>query len=488
MDGNLDAGFLARIGAPPTRIAIIGGGASGVIAAANLARASCGDAEIVLIERRRDVGRGLAYSTRQPDHLLNVRASNMSAFADDPDHFFRWLLVRGSEFGVDAPTPSCFAPRMVYGEYVRDLLNEPSAQSVRRVADECVGLEETGRGVRVRLGSRGPIDVDLAILATGHDVRCASVGGVKALDAWDGAGLAAVGSDDPVLVVGTGLTMVDVVLSLHRRGHRGPITAVSRRGLAPTTHAPCAPRPLPRDAVPLGAPVSALARWLRENTRFAQAEGGDWRGAVDALRPHTRALWQAMTLEQRRRFLRHARPWWDVHRHRMAPAVSEVIGKLQSKGQLRVLAGRIESATRSDGAIEVAVRRRGAATVDTLSVGHVIAATGSPDGPHRSRDPLIRALLCDGAARPDPLGISLDVTDTGAVIDADGRASERLFAIGPPSRAAFWEMIAIPDIRDQCAELARRLAGSAGVSPIRAKFGVLLNLSAGPPASSRQPA
>jgi uncharacterized NAD(P)/FAD-binding protein YdhS len=466
MDGNLDAASLTWMGArpyrrPPRRIAIIGGGASGVIAAANLARAACDDTEIVLIERRRELGRGLAYSTRQPDHLLNVRAANMSAFADDPDHFFRWLRDRGPRFGIHDPTRSCFAPRMVYGEYVRDLLNEPAACAVRRVCDEFVAIEETASGVRISLRSQADLDVDLVVLATGHDVRCASVGDVKALDAWDSAGLAAIAPDEAVLIVGTGLTMVDVVLSLHRRGHRGSITAVSRRGLAPAAHTsrhgPCASHAVPRDAVPFGAPVSHLTRWLRENVRLMMAEGGDWRGAIDALRPHTRALWQAMTTDQRRRFLRHARPWWDVHRHRMAPAVAEVVDRLRADGRLRILAGRIEAATRPDDAIEVTVGPRGAAATEVLAVSHIVGATGSPDGPHRSRDPLIRALLCGGAARPDALGMSLDVTDADAVIDAAGHPSARIFAVGPPSRAAFWEMIAIPDIRDQCAELASRL-------------------------------
>ena len=465
MQGRLDTDFVAPVGGGPVRIAIIGGGASGVLAAANLARASGGEAEIVLIERGGDIGRGLAYSTREPDHLLNVRASNMSAFADDPDHFFRWLLVRGSEFGLEGVTPACFAPRMVYGEYLRDFLNEHPARGVRRVTDECVGVEDNGRGVRVRLRAQGSLEVDTAILATGHDVRATPVGDIQALDAWDQDGLASIEPDEAVLIVGTGLTMVDAVLSLHRRGHRGAITAVSRRGLAPTTHGPCAPRAISRASVPLGAPMSQLMLWLRREARFAQAEGGDWRGAVDALRPHTRALWQAMTTSQRRRFLRHARPWWDVHRHRMAPPVSQVVDSLRSDGRLRILAGRIESATGCDGAIQVTVRRRGAAGAETLAVGHIIGATGSPDGPQRSRDPLILDLLQTGAARPDPLGISLDVTDAGALIDAAGRASERIFAIGPPSRAAFWEMIAIPDIRDQCAGLARRLARGACVPP-----------------------
>jgi uncharacterized NAD(P)/FAD-binding protein YdhS len=214
---------------------------------------------------------------------------------------------------------------------------------------------------------------------------------------------------------------------------------------------------LPREAVPLGAPVSQLARWLREEVGRLHSAGGDWRGAIDALRPHTRAIWQAMTTDERRRFLRHARPWWDVHRHRMAPAVAETIGRLRREGRLRILAGRIEGATRLDEAVRVMWRPRGGARAEAATVDHIITATGSPDGPHLSHDPLTRSLLREGVARPDPLGLSFDVTDMGAVIDAAGRPSERIFAVGPPSRAAYWEMIAIPDIRDQCADLAARV-------------------------------
>jgi uncharacterized NAD(P)/FAD-binding protein YdhS len=476
MDGSLHTGFAPRAGAAPyrspLRIAIIGGGASGVIAAANLSRETHGETEIWLIERRREIGRGLAYAAGDPDHLLNVRASNMSAFADDPDHFLRWLEARASANGLDAPTRACFAPRMAYGDYVQDLLNAPAARTVTRLTNECVSVEETACGVRVYLHSQARLDVDLAILAIGHDVRRVPVGEVEALDAWDHAALSTIEPDAAVLIVGTGLTMVDVVVSLHGRGHRGPITAVSRRGLAPFGHSPfhgsVAPRVLSRESVPLGAPVSRLARWLRDDARVAEVESSDWRGAVDALRPHTRALWQAMSADQRRRFLRHARPWWDVHRHRMAPAVSEVIDKLRANGQLRIVAGRIETAVRVGGAVHVAVRRRGAAAADVLTAGHVIGCTGSPESPDRSRDPLIRALLREGVARPDPLGVSLDVTDAGALIDASGRPSRRLSAIGPPSRAALWEVIAVPDIRDQCASMVKRLARREDVSPASA--------------------
>jgi uncharacterized NAD(P)/FAD-binding protein YdhS len=241
MDGNLDAPTLACMGersyrCTPVGIAIIGGGASGVIAAANVARELQGAAEITLIERRSELGRGLAYSTPEPDHLLNVRAGNMSAFADDPDHFFRWLRERGPALGVENATRTTFAPRMVYGAYVRDLLEAPATRGVRRMADTCVTIEEVAGRARVSLRLHGHLEADLVVLATGHDVRPAPVGEVEALDAWDNAGLAAIDPPAAVLIVGTGLTMVDIVLALCRRGHRGPITAISRRGLAPAAH------------------------------------------------------------------------------------------------------------------------------------------------------------------------------------------------------------------------------------------------------------
>lgn len=460
MDGDLD---LARHGANPprrpvTRVAIVGGGASGVVAAANLLRTGRGRIEVVLIERAGELGRGIAYSTRDPGHLLNVPAANMSAFASDPEHFLRWLRARGDKPGVAPASPCCFAPRRVYGEYLGGLLNAAPPPAMRRLGGECTGIEETVCGVRLFLSSGDRVEADLAILATGHDVCAAPVGEVAPTQAWDQAAIDAIGSDDAVFIVGTGLTMVDVVVSLRRRGHRGPITAVSRRGLTPASHRTGAQRPVARAAAPLGAPISRLTRWLRDNVRAVEAAGGDWRGEVDALRPHSRALWQAMTTDQRRRFLRHARPWWDVHRHRMAPTIAEAIATMRAAGRLHVLAGRIEAATRSRGTIEITVRRRGAWASEIVRANHIIGCTGTPNGPLGSRDPLIRALLESGLARADPLGIGLDVSPGGAVIDAGGRPSRRLFAVGPPARAAFWEMIAIPDIRNQCAELADRLA------------------------------
>ncbi len=441
----------------PARVAIVGGGASGVITAAHLLRRARGPLEIHLIERSGAIGRGVAYSTADAGHLLNVPAGNMSALADEPDHFVRWLSVRESLAPETAR--AIFAPRRLYGAYLGGLLDGAPAGAVRRVADECVRLRECADGVRLDLRSGAYLVADVAVLATGHDLPAARVGGLAVTDPHDASAIAAIGADQAVIIAGTGLTMVDTVVTLAGQGHRGPITAISRRGLLPQPHRPGACRPLAPVAPPRGAPISELMRWLRAGVA-AQATGEDWRSAVDALRPHTQGLWRSMSADQRRRFLRHGRAWWDVRRHRMAPEIAGAVQRLRAEGRLRVIAGRIDAARRTARGVAIDYRPRGGSAVETLSAEHVIACVGSPDGPSRSADPLVRALIAGRLARPDALDLGLDIAADGAVIDAAGAASERLFAVGPITRAAFWETIAVPDIRAQCAALAETLAAA----------------------------
>ena len=231
---------------------------------------------------------------------------------------------------------------------------------------------------------------------------------------------------------------------------------VSRRGLVPLAHRHVPPYRI--DNIPFGAEVSELLAWLRGLSTQIMAAGGDWRSAVDAVRPHTQRLWRLMTLEQKRRFLRHARAFWDIHRHRMAPEIEARIAALRATGRLTVVAGRVLSAVKRGDLICARVLRRNERTPEELRFGRVIDCAGLPGDPAQSNNPLIRSLLASGSARVDPLGIGLDVTHRCALIDAGGNASRRVHAIGPLARAALWECIAIPDIRAQCQELAQSLA------------------------------
>lgn len=439
-------------------VLIVGGGASGVILAAHLLRDAPAGRRVVLLERRPLIGAGIAYSTDEPDHLLNTRVSGMSAFPDEPDHFADWL-------GRQPGTPSGeFVPRRVYRRYLHDLVAPWLAGSgdgrLRIVRGECADLRETGAGVVAELAGGGSAAGDLAVLATGHAEPAPDRRGGRA-GAWDDS---SAGGDagDGVAILGTGLSMVDAVLRLRRAGHRGPITAVSRNGRLPHVHAAVSPMAVAAADLPLGAELSAILRRLRATVRTREREGGDWREVVDGLRPHTQALWQAMSADQKRRFLRHARGVWEVHRHRMAPDARRALDDILAEGGLRILAGR---ASEEAGGLAVRLRGGGEARVPA---DRVIDCTGIRRDPTGDRGDLLARLVRRGAARLDDLAIGLDVDARCAIVSGEGTASARIFALGPVTRARFWECTAIPDIRVQAAALARQLGEAAGERAARA--------------------
>ena len=248
------------------------------------------------------------------------------------------------------------------------------------------------------------------------------------------------------------------MISLLDNNHRAPITALSRRGLLPHRHAPAGP-PMPEtDAFPTR--LTALTRALRRAAERQRAAGGSWHAVIDEIRPITTELWQSMAPSDRQRFLRHLRPWWDTHRHRVSGPVADRIAATRAAGQLRVRAGRIRGYRQPDpdGPVTVLFRPRFRDHEETIGVGRVINCAGPDADYSRIRDPLVRALLRSGAVRPDPLCLGLDVTANCALLDRDGAISRRLFAVGPVTRGTFWEMTAVPDIRQQAEFLAVQLA------------------------------
>lgn len=458
------------------RIAIIGAGFTGSVLAAHLLRGAEEPTSIHLIERAPNVGTGLAYSTPNSAHVLNVRAYNMSAYPDDPRHFLRWLWAQ-DDAGDVPPSGHAFVSRARYGAYIQDVLKEAQASAPPHVSltvtrAEVVDLSQDGApngdGVRLRLGTGPSLNVDTAVLCVGNfSPSPPSVAEPEVLASdrfvaapWNWRALAGIDPDAPVLILGTGLTMVDTVLSLEDQGHRGPIVALSRRGLLPAVHEET--RPFKCFVHPQVMPHTVLDVLiaLKADVRRARAAGLDWRSAFDALRPFHHLIWKNLPMDERRRFLRHARPYWEIHRHRMAPEVAARIDSLVANGRLTIRAGRLQSLHMVPDGVEATVRARGAeGTVWTRTVGAVINATGTECDFGRIDHPLVRALLQRGLARPDPLRLGLDVTEDGALIGEDGRVSDRLFALGPVSRPPFWEMTAVPELRSQCATAARHLAG-----------------------------
>jgi uncharacterized NAD(P)/FAD-binding protein YdhS len=437
---------------------IIGGGASGVLLAYQLLQNHDFGFRVTLIERRSEIGRGPAYHTSNPEHVLNVRAANMSALPDDPEHFWRWLSNRAE--GPLCPDPYCFVPRRTYGDYLASLAtpftsSESGSPRLTIVHGQCEDVVEGTAGVIMTLADGSSHTGDVAVLATGNESPVAKF--PCDVDPWAPPSTA-VDKDTTVLILGTGLTMIDYVLSLLRDGHRGQIIAMSRRGLLAKAHRRTDPLRIDESEVPFGASAGRLLRWFRERIDAHMAAGGDWRSVIDAIRPYTQRLWHELPLASRRRFLEHARAWWDVHRHRTAPEVEMRLTHALATGRLSLAAAKVTGIEPNAAGALVRYRRRSQQDTASLQVGLIVDCTGIVKDPRATGNPVIRRLFEQGSARTDALHIGLDVTDDCAVINRNGIASRRLFAVGPLTRAAFWEIVAIPDIRNQCVELAARLA------------------------------
>ncbi|MCW2404614.1 putative NAD(P)/FAD-binding protein YdhS [Sphingobium sp. B1D7B] len=442
-------------------IVIVGGGFSGTLLAVNLVRH--GMAQVSLIERDPTrMGRGLAYGAAQQDHVLNVRAANMSAFPDEPNHFSTWLEARG------LGGRQCFATRQTYGAYMRDLLQDAKQRfgdRLRLIMGNAVdlALREPDGAALLTLADGTLIEADTAVLTPGnlppHDLPplASFRAPTYVRDPWSCDIAEGLASQDTVLLIGSGLTAIDCALTLRARGFGGRVIALSRRGLMPHGHAETGHHP-PLKTRPQ-ATGSALIGLIRKRARHV-----GWRHAVDELRPFTQDIWRSADDKVRRRFLRHLRPFWDIHRHRLAPEVMARIHEMQANGSLLTLAGKISDAQAHDAGIAVQWRPRGQQDVERLIVRRAINCTGPLGDLTRTCNPLLRQLHDDGLIRPDALAIGIDVDREGRTINAQDQPNKRLFVAGPMTRGAHWEIVAVPDIRRQTWSLARYLTASHWVS------------------------
>lgn len=441
-------------------VAIVGAGFSGTLQAINLLRHD--GPRATLIERAAEPGRGLAYGAAHPGHVLNVRAGNMSALPDDPGHFVRWLAEHGRG---DAGT--AFVERITYGAYLRDMLGRAIAASGERLTvmrGDVEDVTRSDRGVRLSLADGTTLDADAAVLAVGnlppHDPPGIGAGMPDERyksDPWDASVPQGLSGDDTVLLIGTGLTMVDIALMLDASGFGGRIVALSRRGLLPRRHDAPGPKHDGLRERPTASPA--------ELVRIVRSRGAaiGWRAAVDELRPYTQAMWANAGAAARERFLRHLRPWWDVHRHRLAPQVADRLAAMQARGQLAVVAGKTIGAAETPDGIALTWRPRGSDSPERMVVQRIVNCTGPQGDLTRTSEPLLAALRDRGAIRSDLARLGIDVDNCARTIAADGTPDDRLYALGPMTRGAFWEIVAVPDIRQQTWNLARRLSNAQWV-------------------------
>ena len=443
-------------------VAIIGAGFSGTMAAIHLRHALPPDHVVVLFDRTGRFARGPAYAATEAPHLLNVRSVNMSALPDDPGHFERWLAGQAPRWPEDVQVTAAgtFASRRLYGRYLRALLYDEMTLSggrVRLCSDDVRGVAATPQGWRLECASGREITAAAVVVASGNLPSSRPGDGVVFHDPWAAGAMAGLRPGEPVLIVGTGLTMVDLALAMHARGFDGPIIALSRRGLVPQRHqAPGPSWPCPPVAEGERRSLSGLLRKLRRRVRDAAAQGVDWRAVVDGMRPVTAGLWQGLPPAERSRFLRHLRPYWDAHRHRMAPVVADAFQGLLARGVLQLKRGRVMATEAHQGAhgraARVLIQDRGASCTETVVAQRVIYATGIGAG--TDADGLVAGLVATGLARTDQHGMGLEVTASLQLITRDGGIASGLWALGPIVRGVFWECTAVPDIRVQAHTVA----------------------------------
>lgn len=459
-------------------IAILGSGFSGTLLAVQLLRRAArgkGGVRVVLIERSGAFGPGLAYGHGSEALLLNVVAGRMSALPDEPDDFLNW--AKGQDPSVKG---EMFLPRRMFGRYLADLLGRAEREAggrgeLERVCGEARDVEVGESGVRVVMADGGEVRADHVVVATGNGLPArprwcddALAGSGRYIAGpWRGEPLARIGREERVLVVGTGLTMMDVVLTLRNAGHTGAIKAVSRRGLLSQAHRPGSPGLAKLPSPLFGGTFSnvrELLHHIRVRVREAEAQGGDWRDVINALRPITPELWAALGEREQRRFMDHLLPFWNTHRHRSPPSVADGVEAMRVGGQLRVHAGRIVGAEVGEGCVRVRVAPRGCADRErdarVLEVEWVVNCTGPAADVRVSGDGVVGAMVERGVARPGPLGMGLDFDDQGRLVGASGEPQSRVWLVGPARLGRHWEATAVPELREQAAAVAGRLLGA----------------------------
>jgi uncharacterized NAD(P)/FAD-binding protein YdhS len=452
-------------------IAVIGGGASGTLAAIHLLRLAAAGrppVRIALIDAGGRHGLGQAYATTHPGHLLNSPADTMSAVAGDPGQLVRWATA--NRVAHDG-----FLRRSDYGRYLRDTLAEAQRRAgpgstVTQVTAQVVRIGDCAprHPLRLHLAADGHIDADLAVLAIGSPPPvppCPVPDSHRYIaDPWAPGALLPIGDSRPVIVAGTGLTAMDVTIAAAAGHPRTVVHAVSRHALLPRAYRRCSepgrPTWLPVLAGPGGPVRLGELMWQVRAAMTDRPEA--WEEIMDALRPHVPRLWQRLPLADRQVFLRHVARYWEVHRHRMAPDTARRVSTLLGTGRLSVHAGQVRAVTAGPGALRVCIEHAAGASTEH-EAGWLVNATGPASDITRTGDPLLRDLLRRGLARPDPLRLGLDASPGGALLDAAGRPSRTLFTLGPPLRGLWYETTAIPEIRTQAAALALRLTAAAAV-------------------------
>ncbi|WP_345233046.1 FAD/NAD(P)-binding protein [Hymenobacter saemangeumensis] len=450
-------------------ITIVGGGFAGSALAVQLYRQpGLSGADIHLIEPREKPGPGLAYTARRPEYLLNVRPGALSFYHEQPAHFLHWLQQQ-PEARQGLPD---FASRATYGRYLAEEVAavlaapSPSGNRVHWHHSKALAASPLPTGLRaVELASGEVIASHYVVLALGNfpppppagpDLAYLEHPGYHA-DPWAAGNLRRIGAHDSVLLIGSGLTAVDVLLALRQDGHEAPVTVVAGHGRWPAAHGKPGPA-YPSFYAELAGEttVSGVLRTVRRHMREAAAQGLDWRPVLDSLRPHLGHIWAAWPLAEQRLFLRHWAGIWSAARHRSPPENAAALAALTRTGKVRLTLGRVSEIKPFGNHLEVRIKP-GNRPGTWYPMQHVVCCAGPLLDYSRIQEPLVQQLREAGELTPDPLRLGMLTDEHGALLSRQGHASAQLFTLGASRRPAYFESTAVPELRQQAAALAREL-------------------------------
>ncbi len=437
------------------RVVIIGGGFSGAAVAMHLLQSGRPDLRVTIVERGPWLGRGLAYGAADEAHLLNVPAASMSADPAAPDEFLRYAHQRGI-----SAAPRSLLPRRLYGEYLVDRLARVVKQSpgrLRVIAGEAGAVVARGDGRYAVSVAGRMVLADDVVLATGHADPVVPAG-LQALvrdealvaDPWAPGALERIPSQSDVLIVGTGLTALDIVGALIRRGHRGSIHSTSTNGRWPREHLPTVTwtgAPATLDLARAPATVDGLVTWLEGACASATDEGKPWQAVLEAVRPHVASLWKRLPVAERGVFLKSHRSRWEIHRHRAPAELLLQLAAWEAAGIVTSHRGVVTSASRRGERVEVALGSDHALTVD-----RVLLCTGAASDYRRTQTAPWPDLVASGFATPDPNGLGVVTDESCALLGLGGPG---LWAIGGLLRSRWFEVTAVPDLARRAEAISR---------------------------------
>ncbi|WP_170117076.1 FAD/NAD(P)-binding protein [Phyllobacterium sophorae] len=448
-------------------VAIIGGGFSGTAIAYHLAaQTRRSDVEIVVIEPRQRLGGGLAYSSQDPAHRINVPAAKMTMISAEPEHFTRWLAddATSAEDVLARTTKGDeFPQRSVFGRYVRNHV-EPFLETGRIRHERATALSITPVGARysIALTDEKNVDADIVVVATTHPLPSIPnalrplIGSPRFIaDPYAENAHQEIEQDHAVLVVGTGLTAADVIASLDKNGHRGAIVALSRHGYRSRGHATQANEPF--GSFGYDETAFSLLKTVRQVLKEAQNKSLTWHPVLDALRDQAPAIWTALPSHERRRLVRHLRALWDVHRFRVAPQVEDVLDRRLSEGTLQILAASLHSAHETSRRFTVSYRRRFTQNIENIGFDAIIITTGPAHAAIAQSNPAVQSLFNQGLLASDPVGLGLHAAKTGQAIGKKEEIIDNLFIGGPLARGTFGELMGVPEVTRYAEFIAERV-------------------------------